>query len=324
MIFIALISLFAGAIGAWLVAKHGHVLGLLDEPNHRSSHAVVTPRGGGIGILAALIIAALALKLNFMFWFPAVALAFISLYDDRLHLSSKLRLGLQLIGAGIAVWFVSHGVEDMNIGLMIFFIFFIVGTANYYNFMDGINGIAGITGMVGFGLLAYYSWHLSGGISQFSLCIAAGCFGFLPFNMPKARVFMGDVGSILLGFVFAVVVMILSDSIASFICLASFIFPFYADELISVLVRLKERKNLLEPHRGHLYQLLANELKISHWKVSVSYGLVQLVIASGAMYMEKLSILYLGLWLTGFLLLFALAYCIVMRKCTVGILPAKF
>ena len=98
----------------------------------------------------------------------------------------------------------------------------------------------------------------------------------MPFNLPRARVFLGDVGSITLGFLFAGLVVYLSRSPLDFICSAGFLFPFYADELISVFVRLRKGQNLLIPHRVHLYQLLANEMRISHWKISVGYGLVQL------------------------------------------------
>ena len=96
--------------------------------------------------------------------------------------------------------------------------------------------------------------------------------------MPKARVFMGDVGSILLGFVFAGMVVWLANSLIDFICLSAFLFPFYADELTTMYVRLRDGENLTHPHRRHLYQLLANEKGISHWKVSVGYGLLQLVV----------------------------------------------
>jgi len=100
----------------------------------------------------------------------------------------------------------------------------------------------------------------------------------LLFNMPKAKVFMGDVGSILLGFSFAAIVVILSKSILDFVCLAGFLFPFYADELTTMAVRIKDGENLFKPHRKHLYQLLANEKAIAHWKISIGYGLVQLII----------------------------------------------
>jgi len=146
--------------------------------------------------------------------------------------------------------------------------------------MDGINGIAGITGTVGFGLLALFNF-LAGGDSNFSvlsICLALSCLGFLPFNMPKARVFMGDVGSILLGFTFAGMVAWLSKGPLDFICLAAFLFPFYADELTTMAVRIRDGENLLRAHRRHLYQLLANEKGVSQWKISVGYGMLQLVV----------------------------------------------
>ena len=89
---------------------------------------------------------------------------------------------------------------------------------------------------------------------------------------------MGEVGSILLGFSFAAIVVILSKSILDFVCLAGFLFPFYADELTTMAARIKDGENLFKPHRRHLYQLLANEKGISHWKISIGYGMAQLII----------------------------------------------
>jgi UDP-N-acetylmuramyl pentapeptide phosphotransferase/UDP-N-acetylglucosamine-1-phosphate transferase len=122
---------------------------------------------------------------------------------------------------------------------------------------------------------------LSGGDSSFSvlsICIALSCIGFLPFNFPKSKVFMGDVGSILLGFVFAAIVVTLSKSLLDFVCLAGFLFPFYADELTTMVIRIRDGENLLKAHRRHLYQILANELGLTHWKVSVGYGFLQTIV----------------------------------------------
>ena len=151
---------------------------------------------------------------------------------------------------------------------------------NAYNFMDGINGIAAITGIVAFGLLAFYAFNIEGNISfaVLSTSIALSCLGFLPFNMPKAKVFMGDVGSILLGFAFASIVVYLSTEFVDFVCLASFLFPFYADELTTMAVRIRDGENLARPHRRHLYQLLTNEYNIPHWKISIGYGVFQLLV----------------------------------------------
>ena len=166
--------------------------------------------------------------------------------------------------------------------LIIPYSIFVVGTANFFNFMDGINGIAAITGVVGFGLLSFYSITADLPLSHsvLSICIALSCLGFLPFNIPKARVFMGDVGSILLGFIFAAIVIWMSENILDFICLSSFLFMFYADELTTMLVRIKHGERLSKPHRKHLYQILANEYAAAHWKISLGYGFFQLIIGS--------------------------------------------
>jgi Fuc2NAc and GlcNAc transferase len=89
---------------------------------------------------------------------------------------------------------------------------------------------------------------------------------------------MGDVGSVLLGFVFAGMVVKFSHSLLDFICMASFLFLFFADELTTMFVRLSRRERLTQPHRRHFYQLLANERQIAHWKISLAYGFVQLLI----------------------------------------------
>ena len=288
-----------GSAGAWIISKSASKLGLVDCPDERSSHVMPTSKGGGIGILTAFVLAALFLEIPLAFWLSATFLALFSFLGDKFKISPKFRLPVQFIAALVLIFpvlfsdspsalyplypvkclfpFYFTGVSSV---LCLFFLsVFIVGTANFYNFMDGINGIAGITGVVGFGLLAFYA-HLSEPGSSFTvlaICISVSCLGFLPFNIPKAKVFMGDVGSILLGFVFAGMVVWLSRSLLDFICLAAFLLPFYADELTTMIVRLKDRENLARPHRRHLYQLLANERGISQWKIAVGYGLFQLI-----------------------------------------------
>jgi len=285
-------SLVLGGAGAWLISRWGTTIGLLDRSNDRSSHDGIIPKGGGIGIMAAFLLASWVLGLPLLFWISIGLTALVSLYGDRRELPAKVRLCVQfLAGIVLLVGLFYWESRGWSVYLLIpFFAIFIVGTANYYNFMDGINGIAGITAVVGFGLLAFYA-STSGAEHSFvilSICIALSCLGFLPFNMPKARVFMGDVGSILVGFLFAAMVVMLSKSFLDFVCLAGFLFPFYADELTTLYVRIKDefpsgRMNscgirdgwmdrLMKPHRRHVYQLLANEMGIEHWKVSVGYG----------------------------------------------------
>ena len=272
-----------GGAGAWLISRWGTTLGLLDRSNDRSSHEGLVPKGGGIGILAAFLLASLAVGLPPLCWVCAGLISLLSLYGDRKEITPKVRLLIQfLAGIGLLVGLFYWEGRGWPVYLLIpFFAVFVVGTANYYNFMDGINGIAGITGVIGFGLLAFYASSYSGAdysLVILSICISLSCLGFLPLNMPKAKVFMGDVGSILLGFVFAAMVVLLSKSFLDFMCLAGFLFPFYADELTTLIVRIRGGDRLTKPHRRHLYQLFANEMRIDHWKVSVGYGIVQLAV----------------------------------------------
>ena len=154
---------------------------------------------------------------------------------------------------------------------------FIVGTSNFFNFMDGINGIAGISGAVAFCLIAAFC-HFQGdshALQIFAACMAAACLGFLPLNLPRARVFMGDVGSVLLGFTFAILCIALAGSVADFLVLCGFLSTFYADALTTLYIRKRDGERLSQAHRRHLYQVLANRMLIPHWKVSLGYGAVQ-------------------------------------------------
>jgi Fuc2NAc and GlcNAc transferase len=285
--------------GAWIISKSAPALGLVDHPNERSSHVVPIPKGGGIGILAAFVLSSLVLSIPPGFWLAATILALSSFFGDRFPISPKFRLPIQFIAALVLLSPIPFPNSlSLPVPCLLPLSVFIVGTANYYNFMDGINGIAGITGVVGYGLLAFFASlaDINSSFSTLAICLSVSCLGFLPFNVPKAKVFMGDVGSILLGFVFAGMVIWLSRSLLDFICLSAFLFPFYADELTSMAIRIKDGERLFRPHRRHLYQLLSNEKGIPHWKVSVGYGLLQLVVGLSVLLLRHLgSVMVLSL-----------------------------
>jgi len=294
IIFLLILCCGLSGVGAWLISEYGERLELLDKPNERSSHRAATPRGGGIGILAGFIVSALFMKVPVFFWLPAVLLSMISFVGDRFHLSPVIRLLFQFAASFIFLLGLWNGHPLSSAGYLIIILFsvYIVGTTNYFNFMDGINGIAGITGLVGFGLLAGFAHGKGSGsdLEVLSISLSFGCAAFLPFNLPKAKVFMGDVGSILLGFAFAAMVLMLAESLLEFICMSLFLFPFYADEITTELIRLKDGEKLWRPHRRHLYQILANEYGIAHWKVSLGYGLAQLFIGASILYFFKLGL----------------------------------
>ena len=305
MLYIACLGL--GGLGAWVVARWGGRFSLLDKAGHRSSHQGVVPKGGGLGILVAFLLASPILGLPLLFWTSIGMISLVSLYGDRREIPVKVRLCLQFAAgfvllAGIFHW---EGRGWPAFVLIPLFSVFVVGTANYYNFMDGINGIAGITGIVAFGLIVLFGALSGANESLLALagCMAFACLGFLPFNMPKARVFMGDVGSVLLGFVYAGLVVGLSHNLSHFAVLCAVLFPFYADELTTEYVRLRDGENLLKPHRRHVYQLLANEMKIAHWKVAVGYGILQGLVGIGALMLQGLGMPvlfgFLGIWRVG-------------------------
>ena len=304
-------SVVLGGLGAWIIGRFAGKVGLLDHPNERSSHKEPTPRGGGIGILAAFLFVSIVAGVPLGFWAPAAFVALIGLLTDIFDFSPKVRLPFQFAAGGVfAAGALNGQISHLNGMLLPVLIvptvIYIVGTANFYNFMDGINGIGGITGIVGFALLAIYL-HITGAhsfLKILAISMSLACAGFLPFNMPCARVFMGDVGSILLGFLFGAMVVLFSQSLLDFVCLASFLFPFYADELATMAVRIKEGESLLRPHRRHIYQLLANEKGIAHWKVSVGYGVLQLAVGLGVLAIRPLGlgavVVFLGVCFLGF------------------------
>jgi Fuc2NAc and GlcNAc transferase len=316
-----------GAAGAWFIAVMPFRQKLLDAPSERSSHTIPTPRGAGVGILAAFIMAGMTLRIPTTFLFAAILISTMSFYEDYIRISVIFRLFFQALCTVLFLFpllprLSAHyalsvlGFSPFIVILILSLVFFfVIGTANLYNFMDGINGIAGLSGLIGFGLLGVYTFYrpipdvfaFQTPFSLLSICIALACLGYIPFNMPRARVFMGDVGSILLGFIFAGLVVTLSRNYLEMVCFSALLFPFYADELTTMVVRLQDHENLTQSHRRHLYQLLVNELGIAHWKISAVYGIVQLAVGAGILiaypYGMKAVLMILTSCFFGFMLL---------------------
>ncbi len=286
-----------GGLGAWLVFRYGGRLNMIDRPTHRSSHNRNTPKGGSIGIVLTFIFSALLLELPGFFWVPAVLLSFVCLLGDRVDLSVSLRLFSQVLCAAIVMMYYFYRSQFDYYALFPFMILFIVSTANFYNFMDGIDGIAGISAVLAFGLLGIFIHSIDGDV-RFSLLAMSMVFSsgaFLFFNLPSARVFMGDVGSVFLGFVFALMVIFIARDMADFFCMTGFLFLFYMDELTTMAIRLKKKESLLKAHRKHLYQIMVNEMGKDHWKVSSGYGVCQLIVGSAALLLRSYGIGFLFL-----------------------------
>jgi len=288
-----------------LVPRYLARAGFLDLPGERSSHVRPTPKGGGVGLVLAFVWGAVAAGLTPLFWIPLLALAIMSFVNDLRSISAGVRLAAQFMAAllalGGALW---AGHASWSVSLLLPALFFVIATTNCYNFMDGINGMAGITALVAFACLLLFGGAADTPLFYPIIAVMGALLGFLPFNLPRARLFMGDVGSIFLGFLFALSVCLLAGSWTEFLVFASFLFPFYADEAVTVVERLWRGESLLAPHRRHLYQFMANERGIAHWKVSTAYAMIQTFVAllavaagtHGPWHVLGLNAVSVGLW----------------------------
>lgn len=257
---------------------------ILDVPNERSLHGRPTPRTGGIAIVAAIVLSAALFAWRGHSVWPALGLggavaviALTSYADDRYGLSVKLRIVVHAVAGSWYVW-ASWGSNPSTViwAQEILAVLFIVWMINLYNFMDGMDGFAGGMGVFGFGALAILG--LAAGSQAFfvlSLICAAAAAGFLIFNFPPARIFMGDVGSTVLGFLAgAFMLWGLAEDILT-LPIALLVFSvFIVDASVTLLRRLLRRENIAQAHRSHYYQR-AVQLGFSHRQVVlVEYGLM--------------------------------------------------
>jgi len=288
----------AGAIAglsALLTAALARHTRLMDIPNVRSSHARPTPRGGGIAIVCAFLTGISIIHLlgevtpirtGYFIGFLAsgFVIATISIVDDYRSISPGTKLGVQLIAmasalaAGIVIDQLHlPGIGVVELGWLGYplSLLWILGLTNAYNFMDGLDGLAASTAVIASAFFCVISFH-QGSLFIYlaSLVLCAASIGFLVFNLPPARIFMGDVGSTFLGFTLAVMAIIAARydrSHTSLFVVPLLLFHFIFDAAFTFFRRLWRREPVLQPHRTHLYQLL-NRLGCSHGMVALIYS----------------------------------------------------
>ena len=272
LIILITISLLSSLAVTWLLIGFLQRRQILDRPNHRSSHHQPTPRGGGIAVLAAIVLAwitAVGLGLLpetlLIVLALAVGLGVICFIDDLRGLGARLRFISQFAAVVMGLAVLPNGglfanelpaVLDLAITAVVWLWFI-----NLFNFMDGIDGITGVETMVISGGLCGLIW-LTGGsdwIFATSLTIAGAAAGFLIWNWHPARIFLGDVGSIPLGFLLGwlcIAVAGQSPGVGSVPWTAVLILPLYYffDATGTLLSRLWRRQNIFEAHREHAYQ----------------------------------------------------------------------
>jgi Fuc2NAc and GlcNAc transferase len=278
-----------------LTYKRALVNRVLDVPNARSSHAAPLPRGGGIATVAAntAVLAVLAM----MGWIPGeifaaagvggAAIALVGFLDDRNRLSAGIRL---LVHIAAAVWALAwlgglppmqFGDEVYTLGWMgyVLGVLGIVWALNLFNFMDGIDGIAASEAVfvAVAGALAHWWVGAPPATMLIALVFGAACLGFLVWNWPPAKIFMGDVGSGYMGFVIAVLaLMACRDYPVALLVWLIFGAVFVVDATITLVRRVARGERVHEAHRSHTYQWLSRRWA-SHKRVTLTVLAVNLL-----------------------------------------------
>ncbi len=276
---IILVLLFVAELFYFRVADKFNII---DKPNERSSHSRITLRGGGI----IFYFGALAYFLSNHWEYPWFMLAltlitFISFVDDVRSTSQGLRLVFHF--TAMALMFYQWGLFSLSWWWIIIALIVCTGIINAYNFMDGINGITGGYSLVILGALAYINSEITTFVEpaliNTVLCAVLVVFCFFNFRK-KAKCFAGDVGSVSIAFIllFLIGKLIIKTEDFSWIILLS---VYGVDSVLTIIHRLMLHENIGLPHRKHMYQLMANELKIPHVGVSLIYMGAQALVILG-------------------------------------------
>lgn len=298
-----------------IIRRYAQARNLMDIPNQRSSHTLATPHGGGVAIVLTFqfmmgILAFHGYLSTSSFWLYLVAgswIALIGLMDDIYHIPARWRLLFHFAGSSFAVYWL-NGMPLLPIGSILLdpgwlgqvsAVIFLVWLLNLYNFMDGIDGIAGIeavTVCVG-GVVMY--WLFGDSSSQWisPLILIAAILGFLFWNFPRARIFMGDTGSGYIGFIVGVFAIqaawVVPEFVLSWIVLMG---AFIVDATVTLVRRVIRGEKFYEAHRSHAYQYASRKYG-SHVLVSLAFGVINLL------WLLPLAILIAGGWLDGLLAL---------------------
>jgi Fuc2NAc and GlcNAc transferase len=284
---------------------------LLDIPNQRSSHSVPILRGGGLGFIIAFAITGLGLTIisdrfphlvsgwilsdtvdSFIYLCLAlIPLTIVGIIDDRSNVSASIRYLIQLLSAGISVgyfgtiplpWLSNWGLLGTIIAVVISLIA-VTALINFYNFMDGLDGlVAGVTAVQ----LTFIAIYLK---EPLFLLLVTAIAGFLWWNWSPAKIFMGDVGSTVLGA--SVAIALLNNHHHTIAAWSAFtvIFPLIGDSIYTLIRRSIKGENIFRPHRTHIYQRLQKS-GLTHSRVAIIYILFTILMAAIIYYFGVTSI----------------------------------
>jgi UDP-N-acetylmuramyl pentapeptide phosphotransferase/UDP-N-acetylglucosamine-1-phosphate transferase len=286
--FILLVSASA-AVLVGIVRRIAVMHGVMDLPTHRSSHDAPTPRGGGLGLIAVVIVAFAVLdrstpSLTILASIAAcAAVAAVGWFDDRRGLTVRTRFMVHVL-SGVAVGSVSLQPDAplaLRIALLLWWAFWTVSSINLVNFMDGINGFVASQVAIFATSLMLFGWQYANA-SWHAAAVAGACIGFLPWNFPRARIFLGDVGSGALGLLVPLLALLaMRESGVGLIQAHLPLVPLFGDATFTILRRWHRGEKLTEAHRSHLYQRLANG-GMGHTRVTLIYAASSLIGATVA------------------------------------------
>lgn len=308
------ISMITSAI-VILISKRFHIfIDTADNLKPQRFHTLPTPRAGGIGIfLSFFVIFLFSNEIN-IYFLISVAIVFFSglLEDFSASLSPKSRLWLQLIGSAVAVFGMGAFITNLlPIVALPYFIgialalFGIVGVCNSINIIDGFNGLAGGISLMAFVCIAIVAFSLEADFIFLASLIGIGSLiGFLVLNFPKGKIFLGDGGAYMLGFIIALLLAILTQdrSLSAWFGLALMIYPVW-EVVFSMIRRVKQKKSTTEPDKEHLHTLIYKKFKNNPltsailWTFNLPFMVLSVVFAHNAWVLIGICIVFVVIYM---------------------------
>lgn len=299
---------------------------IIDKPNERSSHSTIVLRGGGVIFLLGVWLWCAFFGFHYPLFLVAITLAAgVSFIDDVHSLPDSARLVAQFAAMGLMIWqlllmpaenFDVLGSLWAKILFVIVALLVCVGATNIYNFMDGINGIT-----AGYSLAVLVPLMIMNARAEFIepsflvvMVLAVLVFSFFNFRpRGKAKCFAGDVGSVGIAFIvlFAIGLLIARTGDVTWLI---FLLVYGVDGCLTICHRILLHENLGQAHRKHAYQIMANELKMSHPVVSLIYMAIQLIVSLGFIFLVPDTALAHWIYLAAALIVLAVAYLLFMKK----------
>ena len=289
---------------------------IIDKPNERSSHSSIVLRGGGIIFLISVWVWSAFYGFQYPWFLAAVTLAAgISFVDDIRSLPDSVRLIVQFTAMGLM--FQQLDILHLNMWWVVVLALIVcVGASNVINFMDGINGITAGYSLAVLAPLMIMNHKVGFMEESFLVVVILSVLVFSIFNFRergKAKCFAGDVGSVGIAFIllFAIGKLVMKTEDVTWLL---FLLVYGVDGCLTICHRILLHENLGEAHRKHAYQLMANELKMSHVVVSLIYMALQLAVSLGMIYLVPDTAVAHWLYLGGALVVLAVAYILFKKK----------